>query len=170
MAEIFVISDTHFGHDNILKFKRHDGGMVRDFHDSVEMDECMIRRWNDTIRPQDKVYHLGDVYIGSQKRADNILRRLNGHKRLILGNHDRGKDTVLFKYFDKIEMWRVFREFDCTLTHVPLHKSNMKTSINIHGHIHYQKSPSEEYKCVSVEHTNYYPVHITEAVKLKTHV
>ena len=106
MAKIFVISDTHFCHENILKFTQHTGKMLRNFHDTTEMDECMIRRWNEVVQPEDKVYHLGDVYIGSQKRADNILRRLNGHKRLILGNHDKGRDTVLQKYFDKIEIWR----------------------------------------------------------------
>jgi len=167
MGKIFVISDTHFGHENILKFKTHTGKMLRDFHDSVEMDKCMIRRWNDVVEPQDKVYHLGDVYLGSQKRADNILRRLNGHKRLILGNHDKGRDTVLQKYFDKIEIWRVFREWDVTLSHMPLHKSNLKTKYNIHGHIHYRDSPEDNMVNVGVErpYVDYRPILLEEALK-----
>jgi calcineurin-like phosphoesterase family protein len=149
--EIFVISDTHFHHENILKFKRHDGTILRNFEDTWEMDEIMVKNWNTMVRPEDKVYHLGDVYLGSQKRADNLLRRLNGHKRLILGNHDKGRDTVLQKYFDKIEVWRVFREFDVTLSHMPLHKSNLKTTYNIHGHIHYRDSPEPWMVNVGVE-------------------
>jgi len=172
MAEIFLISDTHFGHTNILNFTRADGTLVRPgFRNTHEMDEKIIENWNKVIRPQDKVYHLGDVYIGSQQNCKHILMRLNGHKRLVLGNHDKGKDTVLNTYFDKIDMWRIFKEFNLILSHIPLREDQLrKVEYNVHGHIHQQRSPSEMYKCVCVEHTDYTPIHIEEVLKLKTHI
>lgn len=167
--EIFVISDHHLNHENILKFKRKDGDFVRNFYDVFEMNEIIVKNHNAVVRPQDKVYFLGDVYFGSQKVADELLKRMNGHKRLICGNHDNLKDTVLHKNFEKIYMWRIFKEFGCMLTHVPLREDQMKTEKNLHGHIHYQTSPSERHVNMCVEWHNYTPVHITEAVKLKTH-
>ncbi len=176
MSEIFVISDTHFGHANIIKYCN------RPFRDTHEMDECMIANWNTEISPQDKVYHLGDVYFGGgypndatssrDDKIDGLLSRLNGHKRLILGNHDVGKDKHLLKHFDKIGMWRMFPEFGLLLTHVPVHESTLgenpesRQLTNLHGHIHQNRSPKGRYKNVCVEWTNYGPINI-EDLKVK---
>lgn len=171
MSEIFVISDTHFGHENIIKY------CDRPFHSTGEMDEKMIENWNRVVSPQDKVYHLGDVYMGSQENASKVLPRLNGKKRLILGNHDDGKDKLLHIHFQKISMWRIFKEFGLLLTHVPVHESNISSIgkkndgtpyhelTNVHGHIHTNPSPKGRYRCVCVEQIDYTPVNIE---KLRT--
>src|SRR5688572_21270703 len=102
MAEIWVISDTHFNHENIIKY------CGRPFKDAKSMNECMVERWNETVKPQDKVYHLGDVYMGGgfdREHTLNLLCNLNGKKRLILGNHDNGKDQILQRVFQKIDVW-----------------------------------------------------------------
>lgn len=165
MGEIFVISDTHHGHENIIKHGE------RPFSSVEEMDEIMIENWNSVVTDQDKVYHLGDVYMGSQKNADSILSRLRGKKRLILGNHDNGKDSVLQKHFKKIDLWRLFKEHGLMLTHVPIHQSCLekrvgdtvaKRALNIHGHIHQNPSPEGPYRCVCVEQINYRPISIEE--------
>jgi calcineurin-like phosphoesterase family protein len=84
-ANIFLISDTHFGHENMYKFTGLDGLRVRaKFANASEGDEYMIQAWNQTVKPQDHVYHLGDVAFG----PISIVQKLNGHKRLVLGNHD----------------------------------------------------------------------------------
>src|SRR5579859_2101998 len=116
-TKIFVISDTHFNHKNILTFKDKDDRLFRGdrFVDVDAMNEFMIAKWNEKVRPQDKIYHLGDVYFGPADEADKILARLNGRKRLILGNHDKSKDPILYKHFKTIVMWRVFKEYDCIL-------------------------------------------------------
>ena len=168
MHDIWVISDTHFNHENILNFVDKDGNKIRSFHDVHHMNEIMIQNWNKLIRPQDKVYHLGDVYFGSQQSAEHVLSRLNGKKRLIVGNHDTiyGKGNILQKYFQKIYMWRLFKEFNMCLTHVPIHNSSFrKVEYNVHGHIHQQKSPTDQHVCVCVEHTDYAPVPIEEVLK-----
>lgn len=168
---IWCISDTHFSHSNILKFTDKNGELIRGsrFKDISEHDWFMVEQWNSLVKPQDKVYHLGDVYMGAKKGyIENLLSKLNGHKRLILGNHDNGRDQILQKYFEKIEVWRKFTEFGLLLTHVPVHESTLKESrfgahtLNIHGHIHHNPSPDGSYQCVCVEQTDYKPVNIED--------
>lgn len=165
MSDIWVISDTHFNHENIIGYGQ------RPFHDVTHMNEIMIENWNKVVKDQDKVYHLGDVYISDGQRMNEIFKRLKGKKRLILGNHDNGKDQILQKHFQKIEVWRDFREFGLLLTHVPIHRSGLRRGfkkdmmgelVNIHGHIHQNPSPDGPYRCVCVEQIDYRPINIEE--------
>lgn len=169
---IWVISDTHFNHANILKFEDRVGKKVRDQFSSVEeMNEVMIQRWNSVVKPGDKVYHLGDVVFGADKEqwlAKNMAR-LNGSKRLLLGNHDEATHFVGKGQFQKTMLWRVFKEFNILMTHVPVHISTLGESrfnktpmFSVHGHIHQNKSPQGPYRCVCVEQTNYTPVNIED--------
>jgi calcineurin-like phosphoesterase family protein len=164
MSNIFIISDTHFGHANILKFTDSTTGeRIRPmFNNLEEMDETMVECWNSVVKDQDIVYHLGDVYFGDGHR---VLPRLKGRKRLILGNHDNGKSEYIQKYFQKVLMWRMFPEFNCVLTHVPIHESGMyKVGYNLHGHIHQNLSPGERWINCSVEVQDYTPKAIEELV------
>jgi len=68
--DIWVISDTHFDHANILNFTDKVGKPTRNFADVDEMNETMIANWNSVVKPGDKVYHLGDVLFGTQTRVD----------------------------------------------------------------------------------------------------
>jgi calcineurin-like phosphoesterase family protein len=79
----FYTSDTHFGHARIVELSN------RPFDDVHHMNEEIIRRWNSVVGPEDHVYHLGDVALGPIMESLTCIRRLNGHKTLILGNHDR---------------------------------------------------------------------------------
>lgn len=166
MRNIFIISDTHFSHNNILKFTGDDDKLIRPEFSSVEeMDEIMIQNWNDTIKENDIVYHNGDVIFNNQVDSDKLLSRLNGKKRLILGNHDiLHQNKSLLKHFKKINMWRYFHEFDFILSHVPMHVSSFdyKKSVNVHGHIHEKNSPKGPYINVCVEKINYSPVNIED--------
>jgi calcineurin-like phosphoesterase family protein len=166
MRDIFVISDTHFSHSNILKFTGLDGQLVRpEFNSVEEMDELMIENWNKTVRDNDIVYHLGDVYFN---KGHTNLSRLRGRKRLILGNHDNGKSMYLQNTFQKIMMWRMFPEFNIVMSHVPIHESSLNTekcAYNVHGHIHEKNSPSDRHINVSVEKINYTPISIDEIRK-----
>ena len=166
MRDIFIISDTHFGHANMLRFTdSKTGARVRPQWESADdMDEHMVERWNAVVRDEDIVYHLGDVYLGNDA-GRRILPRLRGRKRLILGNHDNGKDQNLHKVFDKILMWRMFPEFNCLLTHVPVHESAMfKVQYNLHGHIHQNASPTERHINCCVEVQDYTPKSLEELV------
>jgi len=166
---IWLISDTHFNHSNILNFKDKNENLIRKFSDVHDMNETMIDRWNKLVKPQDKVYHLGDVYFGDEKQASFLLSRLNGHKRLVVGNHDNLKAPILHKYFEKIVLWRKLSDNGLLLTHVPVHESTLgegrfkgKQIINVHGHTHQNGSPKGPYKSVCVELTDYTPMNIEE--------
>lgn len=83
----FLTSDLHFGHRNILHI-----GKGRPFKTIEEHDQVLIDNWNSVVASGDLVYVLGDFSI--ETSIDKIrepLRKLNGQKILILGNHDRKK-------------------------------------------------------------------------------
>lgn len=161
LIDIWFVSDTHFGHSRFLTFVDKDGKKIRPFSNVQEMDECMITRWNERIKPFDRVYHLGDFGSDSSYNT-KLLSRLNGIKRLILGNHDNVKGDLI-NHFKKIVMWRLFKEHDFICSHVPLREETMfKVTFNVHGHIHQQPDPTFRHKNISVERTNYAPLHLDE--------
>lgn len=163
MRDIFIISDTHFGHTNILKFLNEDGSHTRGFSSVEEMNETIVDNWNKTVRDEDIVYHLGDVYFG---QGHSVLTRLRGRKRLILGNHDNGKSDYLLSNFQKILVWRMFPEFNCLLSHVPVHESALyKVDYNLHGHVHKSTLQDSRYVNCCVEVRDYTPVSIEEIMK-----
>lgn len=82
MANIFFTSDHHFGHENIIKFCN------RPFKDAREMNEELIKRWNEKIKPNDHVYHLGDFGLTYKENLAQIIDQLNGKIYLIVGNHE----------------------------------------------------------------------------------
>ena len=168
--DIWLISDTHFQHENILKFRDADGNLIRgNLFDSVEqMDDYMCTQWNRYVKPGDIIYHLGDVMMGSKETFVPMFKKLNGQKRLIVGNHDDIKFMAQKELFSKIMMWRQFPEFGLLLSHVPLDPSgvyNYRTKenmLNVHGHIHQNPSPTEHHRCVCVEQIDYTPINIEE--------
>ena len=84
MTNTFFTADSHFSHTNIIKYSN------RPFKDATEMNETLIRKWNDKIPDSDSVvYFLGDFAFCSQNDAQKIFDRLNGQKHLIIGNHDK---------------------------------------------------------------------------------
>jgi calcineurin-like phosphoesterase family protein len=172
--DIWLISDTHFFHANILKFADDEGNLIRGslFSSVEEMNQCMLDNWNSVVKPGDKVYHLGDVFMGDKEEFLKYWPKLHGSKRLIVGNHDDIKWMAQKELFAKIYMWRMFTEFGLLLTHVPIHESGLRRGaptdetapmlLNIHGHIHQNPSPTEHHRCVCVEHIDYTPINIEE--------
>ena len=174
MPSVWLISDTHFGHEKTCTvFKREDGSPLRPFSSAEEMDEAMIQRWNERVSPNDKVYHLGDVVIN--RKFLNVLGRLNGDKVLIRGNHDIFKLEDYTAYFRDIRGYHVMNGL--ILSHVPVHTDSLaRFGANIHGHLHanrvmrargvdaktgeilYSKEIDPRYHCVCVEHTDFAPI------------
>lgn len=87
---IYFTSDSHFNHVNILSYCPRPWATV------VEMNEALIQNWNQVVKPEDIVYHLGDFAMGDRKQIPTILSRLNGHIILVRGNHDTSKSLVYF--------------------------------------------------------------------------
>ena len=137
MPSVFLISDTHFGHAGVCRFMCDDGvTKIRPWTDPEEMDEELVKRWNETVGKNDKVYHLGDVVIN--RRCLRILNRLNGDKVLIKGNHDIFKLGDYTPYFRDIRGYHVMNNM--ILSHVPVHPESMyRFRANIHGHLHQRR-------------------------------
>lgn len=131
---IFFTADTHFGHANILKL------CGRPFDTVEEMNETIIKNWNDRVRGNDTVYIVGDMFFRCSD-AEAILKRLRGKKRLIVGNHDSS-------WIHKVDLKRYFVSVDhllemsdgkhmLTLCHYPLLTwKHPQRSYMVHGHMH----------------------------------
>lgn len=172
MPSVFLTSDTHFGHAGVCRFTCDDGvTKIRPWTDPDEMDEEMVKRWNETVKPTDKVYHLGDVVIN--RRCLQILRRLNGDKVLIKGNHDIFKLQDYLPHFRDIRGYHVMNNM--ILSHVPVHPESFgRFRANIHGHLHQRRVMCEvwgemqvdsRYFNVSVEQTDFRPILFEEVLK-----
>lgn len=162
MPAVFVTSDTHFGHAGVCKFLRKDGvTKLRPWDSPEEMDEEMVKRWNDTVRPNDKVYHLGDVVIN--RKALKTLARLNGDKILIKGNHDIFRLEEYTSYFRDIRAYHVLN--GVIFSHIPVHTASIERfGSNVHGHLHADRVLKDDgtidprYFCACVEQTDFRPI------------
>lgn len=160
MANIFLISDTHFGHAGVCRFTHEDTGIkIRPWTDPNEMDEDMVKMWNEVVKPNDKVYHLGDVVIN--RKSLQIMERLNGDKVLIRGNHDIFKLEDYTKYFRDIRGYHVMDNM--IMSHIPVHPdSKGRFRANIHGHLHSRNLDDPFYINVSVEQIGFKPIAFEE--------
>lgn len=172
MPSVFLVSDTHFGHAGVCRFMRDDGvTKLRPWDNPEEMDEEMVKRWNETVKPTDKVYHLGDVVIN--RRALKTLARLNGDKVLIRGNHDIFRDDEYRMYFRELRAYHVMNGM--ILSHIPIHTESLgRFGVNIHGHLHANRVKMTDYgreivdpryHCVCVEQTDFRPILFEDVLK-----
>ena len=167
MPSVFLVSDTHFGHAGVCRFLRDDGTKLRPWDDPEKMDEDMIKLWNDTVRPNDKVYHLGDVVM--HRKSLSIMHRLNGDKVLIKGNHDIFKLGDYIPYFRDIRAYHVMNNM--ILSHIPIHpESKGRFNANIHGHLHANRVKKDDkidpwYFNVCVEQIDYKPILFEEVLE-----
>ena len=156
MRNVFFISDTHFGHRNILNFVKTSNGLpLRPFSTIEEMNEKIVGNWNSVVHKNDRIYHLGDICLSRSNLP--ILERLHGRKVLIKGNHDNSKIEEYLKYFDDIRGSHIFNNY--IMTHIPVHPcQKVRFSGNIHGHLHDNIIDDPWYINVSVENINYTPI------------
>ena len=164
MTNIFLLSDTHFTHKNILTFTKHDETPLRTFTSVEEMDEHMIECWNNVVGNNDLVYHCGDITM--HERYLPILNRLKGRKILIRGNHDLASTKTLLKYFEEVYATYAFKNM--ILSHMPIDRNSVtpRYKVNVHGHLHAYSMEDPLYFNVSVEQLNYTPISLEEVRKL----
>lgn len=168
---VYLISDTHFNHQNIATYCQRPS----------DFTEIIITRWNETVRSEDTVIHLGDVMIG--RKSEWIMSSLPGRKILVRGNHDRQNSCTWWMEhgFDFACDALVFR--NCWLTHEPAPSLVGECELNIHGHLHNiwhgflpdPKQGSEHHRkrnlldnpwqrLFSIEYTDYRPVEFNKFV------
>ena len=136
MANLLFTSDTHYYHKKIIEYCHRPFGSVE------EMNEAMIDRWNSKVKPEDEVYHIGDFALKcSVPEVENIVRRLNGHIHLILGNHDLKNKSVMRAggFVEKVHYKELkVGDLKIVLCHYPFltwNKSH-RGSWSLHGHCH----------------------------------
>ena len=130
----FVLSDSHFGHKNIIKYANRP-----DNHERI-----MVERWNNTVGDNDVVLHLGDLLFTSNAEKqvrffEETAPSLNGDKYLILGNHDKKSwkgfyERAGFKVIKPFHMR--YRNFLVSFDHYPADVVKGEEEIRVHGHIH----------------------------------
>lgn len=136
--KIFFTSDTHFGHENILKY------CCRPFENIRVHDEELIRRWNEKVPEDGIVFHLGDVAFDTNQKISEILKQLHGKIYLIIGNHDWRRITEQHKWrFEEMtqQMSIVIGEQHIILNHYPLLTfagawKGLQATWQLFGHVH----------------------------------
>lgn len=129
--KIWVISDTHFNHANIIRY------CARPYASTEEMNKDLIKRWNSIVRSQDTVYHLGDFGMGGKNEITEWRRALNGRIKLIRGTHD-GRSNQWYRDcgFDEVYDHSILIQDFYILSHEPLSVMPHYPFVNIFGHIH----------------------------------
>lgn len=169
--DTWIISDTHFNHDNIVKYCGRPS----------DHTEIMVEQWNALVAPDDTVLHLGDLFMGKTERSIKLLKNLPGNKFFVRGNHDKRNmhwyGEVGFHHVGNVQGngWQILNavrfiepdeEQRVLFTHYPdLHWQD-QWDINIHGHIHNNgyapDTPLLDYRNVSVEVMDYRPWRLSD--------
>lgn len=147
----FVISDTHFGHANIMNYVPSRQLWATDVDD---MDKKLICAWNAIVQPDDTIIHLGDFALVQAARMAGYVNQLNGHKILVKGNHDRVTNGKLKALGFEVYGFLAFRSLEKNIfaTHAPATLSHIVSSKNhsfdfmLHGHTHGTYTP-EKCRC-----------------------
>lgn len=143
----FVISDTHFGHANILNYVPS-----RQFWASSvdDMDKKLIEAWNSTVKPDDTILHLGDFALVQAARLEGYVKQLHGRKILVKGNHDRVTNGKLEKLGFEVYGFLAFQSLNRKIlaVHAPITMSHVVSKKDhgfdfmLHGHTHGMYTPA----------------------------
>lgn len=157
----YIYSDPHFNHERIIKY------VERPFDTIEEMNEYLIEEYNKVVTEYDKVYILGDFGFGRKEDVASIVKRLNGYKVLILGNHDRmhGRNWWIDVGFDEVHKDPILIRKKFLLSHEPLEFITPSSFINLHGHTHDSGDISDYHLNMCVEKTGYRPMLIQNIEK-----
>ena len=168
---IWFTSDTHFCHENIIKY------CERPYADASQMDEALISKYNEVVKDNDTVYHLGDFSMDSytpeikavrEPYLIEVFKRLKGKKILIIGNHDHSYLELYSKLFETMfpyyEIKNDANKSKIILSHYPFESWNGKNHgwIHLHGHSHGQALILKNRYDVGVDSNNFYPISIDD--------
>jgi calcineurin-like phosphoesterase family protein len=169
MGEIFVCSDLHFNHKNIIEYEH------RPWPDKEAMNEGLIQRWNAAVSDSDMVYMLGDVGFCGKTKATALVSRLNGYKILILGNHDLGRSN---DYWMDVGFNEVHKQLHIqyggkhiVMAHEPP-EYTQAGMFYMYGHVHGDPAfPdwTESSACVCIERLNYAPARLGDVLSGKAY-
>lgn len=159
---IYFTADHHFGHEKIIKLCK------RPFKDLAEMESALIDNWNSIIKPNDDVWHLGDLtYKGEVSVLKQRLDSLHGRIHLIKGNHD----FKTLKYKERFSSIVDYAELkiqdqNFVLFHYPISSWNKMRhgSIHLHGHCHGSFVPIGRMLDVGVDCHDFKPLSVNDVL------
>lgn len=164
-GKIYVFSDAHFDHANIIRYCR------RPFHSVKQMNQKLKENWNHTVKEYETVFYLGDMTFGRHRRPiDYWLGHLNGEKNFIRGNHDT--DIITRATVIPPRYGIKYGNYEFLLSHDP-HRPLGYDGWIIHGDKHnnsMHRYPfiNQEKKTINVcaEMVNYTPLSLSKLVSL----
>jgi calcineurin-like phosphoesterase family protein len=160
---IFFTSDTHFGHGGAL------GLYHRPFASVVAMNEAIVECWNDTVKADDEVWHLGDFAIRQSAAVTaELLVRLHGSKRLVVGNNDPVATTGLDGWVSVQPYIEIAVDgVSLVLCHYPFRswRGMAKGWLNLHGHSHGRMKPQPRQFDVGVDVWDFRPVSLGQILQ-----
>ena len=166
-SQVFLSSDLHLGHQSLVKFR--NGVHNKNFKNASDYDQWLLNNWNSKVRSKDHAWILGDV---AWTKSDlEWLHLFNGHKHLILGNHDTERSNMdiheYLPYFDSIH--GVHKKYGVIMSHVPIHPNELafRWTHNVHGHIHHAERNIDDprYINVNTDVRGGFPIHLDEIRK-----
>lgn len=170
----FIISDTHFGHKNMIKFENMPAR--NKFKSIADMDEYIIENWNSVVGQDDIVYHLGDFSLSSNGYTNQILERLNGNICLIIGNHDSSlMKSKNINHFTSIQHYKEInyvyknKNYQICMMHYPIAIWNRMHYGSIHFFGHQHNNFKQKGRCcdvgVDTDLSNFKPILIEDAIE-----
>lgn len=160
--QLYFTADTHFADPRVLRIDK------RPFSTMAEHDAALIARWNAVIRPQDEVWHLGDVMSQRGGACEALLAGLHGRKHLIIGNNDP-ETTWRAAGWDSVQHYAELRIGGrlLVLCHYAFRTWNQmgKKAINLHGHSHGRLKSIPRQIDVGVDAQGLRPVALSEIVR-----
>lgn len=175
MPNTFFCSDHHFSHGNILKYQPDSRGM---FSNVDEMNEAIIERHNERVKTGDEVYFLGDfAFVKTSEDVHKFLRRMNGKKYFVLGNHDKHftQSDIVRSHFVWVRNYfelkiKELKGGPIVLFHFPIERWNRCQwgQIHLHGHCHghmQEKNKDIRRMDVGLDCNNLYPYELTEVIE-----
>jgi len=161
LMNVFVISDHHFYHENIIRYCN------RQFKNLREMHYVMIENWNSVVSKDDTVLHLGDFSFGNKRIVSRVRKHLNGKIYLVKGNHDK-HGIAWYKNVGITMFKKPFFIGGFLFSHASKHDIG-PNMINICGHSHNKiplstESNGNKFYNVSVENMDYTPIRIKELI------
>lgn len=164
-SKVWVWSDQHFFHKNIIGYSDRPYGTVDHMHTEL------LRNYKMCVGPDDICIWVGDVGFAKDSEVNHMLEAYPGYKILVAGNHDFGKRKKLKSLkFDEIHLTLAVEyvedETYLAFTHFPMEDGrlphelfdNMRLNVwNVHGHIHGKSIDNPYLFNASVENIDYMP-------------
>ena len=174
--KVFFTSDLHIGHSHIIDFTG------RPYNNVKEMNDALISNWNKVVSPEGIVFLLGDIiWSDSSHEFNRLMRKLNGTKHIIMGNHDskkalRNLPENCILHDDIVHLWMDGTKIEFVLSHYPLYswQGIQRGVINLHGHIHSGENShngfdtafiSNYHYDIGVDNNDYYPIELDKLIE-----